>query len=81
MAWTSANERTVKDWMAGTSGPRGNHLIDIIRHSDAFLGVVLGLAGREDAMAVIDLAVLRRRPIEMEAELGRLVEVASRSRL
>lgn len=74
MAWTSANERTVKNWMAGTSGPRGDHLVGLIRHSDAVLTVVLRLAGREQALAVVDLAALRRRLVEMEADLGRLLD-------
>ena len=74
MAWTSANERTVKNWMAGSSGPRGDHLVDLIRHSDAVLGAVLRLAGRDDTVAVVDLTALRRRLIEMEADLGRLIE-------
>lgn len=39
--WTTANERTIKNWLAGTSGPRGQHLIDVIRHSDAALSAVL----------------------------------------
>lgn len=74
MAWTSANERTVKNWMAGTSGPRGDHLVGLIRHSDAVLTAVLRLAGREQALAVVDLAAVRRRLVEMEADLGRLMK-------
>lgn len=66
--------------MAGTSGPRGDHLVDIIRHSDAVFGAVLGLAGREGALAVVDLAVLRRRLAEMEADVGRLIENGASSR-
>lgn len=73
MAWTSANERTVKNWMAGTSGPRGDHLVGLIRHSDAVLTAVLRLAGRGQAVAVVDLAAVRRRLVEMEADLGRLI--------
>ena len=73
MAWTSANERTVKNWLAGTSGPRGDHLLGLIRHSDAVLTAVLRLAGREQALAVVDLVAVRRRLVEMEAELGRLI--------
>jgi len=71
--WTSANERMVKNWMAGTSGPRGDHLVGLIRHSDAAVIAVLRLAGREQALAVVDLAALRRRLVEMEADLGRLM--------
>jgi hypothetical protein len=35
MRWTGAGERTVKNWFAGTSGPRGEHLLALVRHSDA----------------------------------------------
>ena len=35
--WTGAGERTVKNWLAGISGPSGQHLVDLIRHSDDVL--------------------------------------------
>ena len=44
--WTGASERTVKYWFSGERGPRGEHLIALMRHSDAVLYVVLALAGR-----------------------------------
>jgi pyocin large subunit-like protein len=51
MRWTGANERTVKNWLAGRRGPRGEHLLDLIRHSNAALEIVLQLAGREQIIA------------------------------
>jgi hypothetical protein len=51
MRWTGANERTVKNWLAGRRGPRGEHLLGLIRHSDMALGAVLALAGREQIIA------------------------------
>ncbi|MGC1778438.1 MAG: hypothetical protein WBB34_10860 [Xanthobacteraceae bacterium] len=51
MRWTGANERTVKNWFAGRRGPRGEHLLDIIRHSNGALEIVLRLAGREQIIA------------------------------
>jgi len=47
MRWTGAGERTVKNWLAGISGPSGQHLVDLIRHSDGVLEVILILAGRQ----------------------------------
>src|SRR6267154_2392792 len=47
MRWTGANERTVKNWLAGRRGPRGEHLVPLLRHSNAVLEAVLQLAGRE----------------------------------
>jgi hypothetical protein len=50
MRWTGASERTVKNWLAGRRGPRGDYLVDLIRHSDKTLDFVLRLAGREQIM-------------------------------
>lgn len=47
MRWTGANERTVKNWFAGKRGPRGEHLIGLLRHSNGVLESILRLAGRE----------------------------------
>src|ERR1700730_14156310 len=47
MRWTGAGERTVKNWLAGISGPSGQHLVELIRHSDEVLEVLLLLAGRK----------------------------------
>ena len=51
MGWTGASERTVKNWFAGVSGPSGEHLVAIVRHSDAVFTVVMLLAGRDQAVA------------------------------
>ncbi len=51
MRWTGANERTVKNWFAGKKGPRGDHLLSLIRHSSEVLDAVLRAAGREQIIA------------------------------
>ena len=56
VAWTGANEKTVKNWFSGTYGPSGAHLIALARHSDEVLGTFLAMAGREDLMVAIKLA-------------------------
>ncbi|WP_413043806.1 hypothetical protein [Pseudomonas sp. YJ42] len=61
MRWTNANERTVKNWMAGSSGPRGEHLIALIKHSDVALAMILSLADRPFANTVLELPLLRKR--------------------
>ena len=71
MRWTTANERTVKNWLAGTRGPRGDHLIDIIRHSDAVLETVMRMAGRDEALTVLNLVTLHDWLVKVEAELDR----------
>jgi hypothetical protein len=35
MGWTCASERTIKNWLDGSHGPRGEHIIEVIRPSDA----------------------------------------------
>lgn len=65
MRWTGANERTIKNWFAGTSGPSGEHLVALMRHSDAVLEAVLHLAGREQAVAAKKLVDARDTLVEM----------------
>lgn len=50
--WTGASERTVKYWFAGTSGPRGEHLVALAHHSDAVHEAFSRLAGRGQAVVV-----------------------------
>lgn len=47
MRWTQASERTAKCWLAGANGPSGEHLVVLIRNSDAVLEAVLLLAERQ----------------------------------
>lgn len=61
MRWTNANERTVKNWLAGTSGPRGEHLVALVRHSDAALVAFLLMADRQHMVTTIELPLLRQR--------------------
>ena len=51
MAYTDANERTVKNWFQGKNGPNGENLIELMRCSDEILEAVLLMAGREDVLA------------------------------
>jgi hypothetical protein len=62
--WTGAGERTVKNWLAGISGPSGQHLVDLIRNSDDVLTVLLILAGRQQVLAVQRLIDLRNKAAE-----------------
>ena len=74
MNWTCASERTIKNWLDGTHGPSGVHLIEVIRHSDAVYSLVLQLAGREQALAVIRVADLRNRLAAALAEIDQLCQ-------
>ncbi|MEG5266316.1 hypothetical protein TRP66_18655 [Pseudomonas sp. JDS28PS106] len=61
MRWTNANEKTVKNWMAGSSGPSGKHLVALVKHSDLALAAFLGMAGRPQALTASELPVLRQK--------------------
>jgi hypothetical protein len=69
MRWTGANERTVKNWLSGRRGPRGEHLLSLIRHSSAVLEAVLRLAGREQLITGKMLLDVRSTLLEMLASI------------
>jgi len=59
MRWTGASERTVRNWLTGSKGPSGEHLVVLIRHSQSLLEAVLGRAGRDRSIAVCRLIAAR----------------------
>src|SRR5262245_10838778 len=65
MSWAGARERTARHWLAGTRGPAGEHLILLLRNSDAVLEAVLRLAGRASSVAAINLLDARTKLIEV----------------
>jgi len=73
MGWTGAGERTVKNWFAGISGPSGQHLVDLIRHSDDALTVLLILAGRQHTVAAQKLVDVRNKLAETVEQIDTLM--------
>jgi hypothetical protein len=71
--WTGAGERTVKNWLAGISGPSGQHLVDLIRNSDYVLTVLLILAGRPQVAATHKLINLRSKLVESVEEIDAIL--------
>jgi hypothetical protein len=69
MRWTSACERTAKAWFSGVSGPSGEHLIALMRNSDAVFALVLRLTGRAGSHGQDDLTVARRHLVAALAAL------------
>lgn len=65
--WTGAGERTVKNWLDGISGPRGEHLLQLAYYSDSVFESILMLAERDSAVAGTKL---RRICDEMAKTLG-----------
>lgn len=59
MRWTGASERSVKNWLAGTYGPSGVHLVQLARHSDEVFHLFLLMAGRKPLVTNISLIRLR----------------------
>jgi hypothetical protein len=76
MSWTGASERTIKNWLSGSNGPSGRHLIQLIRHSDAVCSLVLRMAERDEALTTAQLADLRERMVRVISEMDRLKELA-----
>jgi hypothetical protein len=63
--WTGVNERTVKNWVAGTTGPSGRHLIELVRNSETVFEAFLRLAGREESLVTTRLIGARGKMREM----------------
>jgi hypothetical protein len=61
MRWRNANERTVKNWLAGSNGPSGEHLVALVKHSDLALAAFLGMAERPYALTASELPLLREK--------------------
>jgi hypothetical protein len=71
--WTGAGERTVKNWLAGISGPSGQHLVDLIRNSDDVLQVLLIMAGRHQTVVVQGLGDVRNQLMQTVEKIDRLI--------
>lgn len=49
--WTGAGERTIKNWLDGTCGPRGEHLLLLAYYSDGVFEAILALTERDRNIA------------------------------
>ncbi len=63
--WTDVSERTAKNWLSGSHGPSGEHLINLMRCSDEVLIAVLEIADRESSKAGILLSEFRTALLRM----------------
>lgn len=59
MRWTGANERTAKNWLSGSNGPSGEHLLQLMRNSDRVFEFVLRLSHRPVVLSNQRLAEIR----------------------
>lgn len=74
MGWTGAGERTVKHWLAGLHGPTGDHLLVLMRESEAVFEAILAAINRRDA-AVAARMLAAQRSLQEVASLMRLEQV------
>ena len=75
MRWTGANERTAKNWLSGTNGPSGEHLLQLMRNSDRVFEFVLRLSHRPALLSNQRLAEVRNS-LQVTADLlSQVIEV------
>ena len=64
IGWTNASERTVKNWLSGSSGPSGEHLVALLRHSDEVFETVMRSSGKERVLVAMKVFDARDKLIE-----------------
>jgi len=74
MSWTNASERTVKNWLSGERGPNGEHLVAIIRHSDAALDALLAMANRRHVSVALKIHAVRESLTDLLSKIDELTE-------
>src|ERR1700730_1316398 len=80
MRWTGANERTAKNWLSGSNGPSGEHLLRLMRNSDRVFECVLKLSHRNVVLSDQILAEVRNT-LQATAELlSEVIEVRGDAR-
>ena len=72
--WTGASHRAVKNWLAGRTGPNGQHLVLIMGKSDAVLYALLRSAGRENSIAATKVVEAIRFLTKTAEELGSIMD-------
>lgn len=55
MRWTGVSDHTARNWLNGTVGPSGHHLVCLTRESDAVLAALLEMAGYSELMVAFDI--------------------------
>lgn len=59
--WTGANERTVKNWFAGSRAPSGDHFLGLAANSPAVLAAFLAAIHRNDCLVMADIEEARAK--------------------
>ena len=74
MRWTGASERTAKNWIAGSHGPSGEHLVTLMRHSDEVMTRLFVMAGRREAVIGFHLIQTRGRLEEIRQMIDAILK-------
>jgi hypothetical protein len=64
MRWTGANEKTVKNWMAGTHGPAGESLVALAHYSHEVMLALHQMAGCPGSEHNPRINIVRKKLIE-----------------
>lgn len=75
MKWTGASERTAKNWLLGTHGPAGRHLIELLRHSEDVLSAVLILSGHAELQINSNLHETRSRLMQALSDVDKILGI------
>ncbi|MEX0328904.1 MAG: XRE family transcriptional regulator [Ruegeria sp.] len=73
MRWTGVSERTAKNWLAGSHGPTGEHLVELMRNSNEVLAAVLSLSGRGELKVGAGLHETRENVLQLLEVLDSLL--------
>src|ERR1700748_291644 len=79
MRWTGANERTAKNWLSGSNGPCGEHLLRLMEHSDRVFECVLRLSHRPAVLSMRRLADVRNSLQATADLLSEVIEIPDTS--
>src|ERR1700730_8857071 len=75
MRWTGANERTAKNWLSGSNGPSGEHLLALMRNSEGVFECVLRLSHRNVVLSSQKIAEVHDSLRSTADLLAELIEV------
>jgi hypothetical protein len=67
MGWTGVCDRAARNWINGSGGVSGVHLLQLARQSDAVWRMVIGLSSREEAILSFDIHAVE---VAMSRALG-----------
>ena len=76
MRWTGVSERTSKNWIAGSHGPAGEHLIQLLRNSDEVVATVLSLSARTELQITVGLHEARESLLQALGTVDALLRVS-----